>query len=65
MPKGKEMMQAILEARERYIAAQNQVIKLAEEGKAAEAVATSEPIFDLRRDRVSQRVNALIKYQGE
>lgn len=36
-PKGKEMFEQILAARDNYIAAQNQVIKLAEEGKGEEA----------------------------
>src|SRR5665647_530536 len=36
-PKGKEMMQQILDSRERFIAAQNQVIKLLDENKVEEA----------------------------
>jgi methyl-accepting chemotaxis protein len=48
-PKGKEMMQGIFDTRERYIAAQNQVIKLVEEGKKDEAVAYLNGDFRSRR----------------
>ena len=64
-PRGKEMMQAILQARERYVAAQNQLIKLAEEGKKAEAVAFLDNEFRPAATEYRKRVNALIKYQGE
>lgn len=64
-PKGKEMMQQILDSRERFIAAQNQVIKLMDENKVEEArvfIAT-----DFRKIAVEyrERVNALIKFQSE
>ena len=64
-PKGKEMMQQILDSRERFIAAQNQVIKLVEDNKVDEArlfVGT-----DFRKIAVEyrERVNALMKFQAE
>lgn len=64
-PKGKEMMQQILDAREQFIAAQNQVFKLMEDNKVEEA-----RIFlagDFRNVAVDYRtrVNALIKFQGD
>jgi methyl-accepting chemotaxis protein len=65
MPKGKEMMQAILQARERYIAVQNQIIKLAEEGKKAEAVTYLDTDFRPAATEYRKRVNALIKYQSD
>ena len=64
-PKGKEMMQSIFDTRERYIAAQNQVIKLAEEGKKDEAVAYLNGDFRSVAVEYRKRVNDLIKYQGE
>ncbi|MBN8473721.1 methyl-accepting chemotaxis protein [Sulfuritalea sp.] len=64
-PRGKEMMQAILQVRERYVAAQNQLIKLAEEGKKAEAVAFLDNEFRPAATEYRKRVNALIKYQGD
>jgi len=65
LPKGKEMMQQILDKRESLIAAQNQVIKLVEENKLEEArvfIAT-----DFRKIAVEyrERVNALIQFQAE
>jgi len=64
-PKGKEMMQQILDSREQFIAAQNQVFKLMDDNKADEArhyIAT-----DFRKVAVEyrERVNALIKFQGD
>jgi methyl-accepting chemotaxis protein len=64
-PKGKEMMQAILDSRERYIAAQNQVIKLVEEGKKDESVAFLNGEFRSIATEYRKRVNDLITFQGE
>jgi methyl-accepting chemotaxis protein len=64
-PKGIEMFQQIMETRERYIAVQNQVIKLAEEGKAEEARMFISTDFRKAAVEYRQRVNALIKFQGD
>ncbi len=64
-PKGKEMLQAILESRERYIAAQNQVIKLVEEGKKEDARVFLAAEFQAAAVEYRKRVNALSKFQGE
>jgi Methyl-accepting chemotaxis protein len=64
-PKGKEMMQSILEARERYIAVQNQIIKLVEEGKRDEAAIYLGAEFQPAAAEYRKRVNALIKFQGD
>ncbi|OZA22987.1 MAG: methyl-accepting chemotaxis protein, partial [Hydrogenophilales bacterium 17-64-11] len=64
-PKGIEMFQLILEARERFIAAQNQIIKLAEEGKAEEGRAFMESEFRPAANEYRKRVNDLVQFQGE
>ena len=64
-PKGKEMFQSILEARERYIAVQNQLIKLVEEGKRDEAALYLNTEFQPAAGEYRKRVNALIKFQGD
>jgi methyl-accepting chemotaxis protein len=64
-PKGKEMMQAILDSQERFIAAQNQVIKLVEEGKKDESVAFLNGEFRSIATEYRKRVNDLITFQGE
>jgi len=64
-PKGKEMFALILEARERYIAAQNQVIKLVEEGKGEEARAFMDSGFRPAATEYRKRVNDLVKFQGD
>jgi methyl-accepting chemotaxis protein len=63
--KGKEMMQLILDSREHFIANQNQVIRLAEEGKTDEARAYLATDFRKTAVEYRQRVNALVKFQGE
>ena len=63
--KGKEMMLAILDSRERFIAAQSQLIKLAEEGKKEEAAAFLRGDFRAIAVEYRKRVNSLIKFQGE
>ena len=65
LPKGKEMMQQILDSRERFIGAQNQVIKLVEENKAEEARVVLSTDFRKIAVEYRGRVNALIRYQGE
>jgi methyl-accepting chemotaxis protein len=64
-PRGIEMFQLILDSRERYIAAQNQIIKLAEEGKAEEGRASMESEFRPAANEYRKRVNDLIQFQGE
>ncbi len=64
-PKGKELFQTVLEARERYIAAQNGLIKLVEEGKRDEARAFLSADFQAAAVNYRVRVNALIKFQGD
>jgi methyl-accepting chemotaxis protein len=64
-PKGIEIFQQILESRERFIAAQNQVIKLMEEGKTEEARAFITGDFRKVAVEYRQRLNALIKFQAE
>lgn len=65
LPKGKEMFQGIIEARERYIAVQNQVIKLVEEGRREEAAAFLSTEFRAAAVEYRKRVNALVKFQGD
>ncbi len=64
-PKGIEMMQQILDSRERFIAAQNQVFKLVEENKVDEARAFVAEDFAKVAVEYRRRVNALIKFQGD
>jgi methyl-accepting chemotaxis protein len=64
-PKGKEMMQAILAARERYIAAQEQVLKLTGERRSLEARQFLAGEFNAAATEYRQRVNALIGFQAE
>jgi len=64
-PKGKEMFEQILAARDNYIAAQNQVIKLAEEGKGEEARASMDSGFRPAASEYRKRVNDLVKFQGD
>ncbi len=63
-PKGVEMFQAILESREKYIAAQDDIIKLAEDGKTEEARAFLEAEFRPSANEYRKRVNELIQFQG-
>ncbi len=65
LPKGKEMFKDILDARERYIATQNQTIKLVEEGKRDEAAAFLGADFRAAAVEYRKRVNALVKYQAD
>ncbi|KYC29170.1 Methyl-accepting chemotaxis sensory transducer [Sterolibacterium denitrificans] len=64
-PKGKEMFELILQARERYIAAQDQIIRLIEEGKAEEGRAFMDSGFRPAATEYRQRVNDLVKFQGD
>ena len=63
-PKGIEMFQLILESREKYIAAQDQIIKLVEDGKAEEGRAFLESEFRPAANEYRKRVNDLIQFQG-
>ncbi|CAG1009019.1 Methyl-accepting chemotaxis protein III [Burkholderiales bacterium] len=65
LPKGKEMFQGIIEARERYIAVQNQVIKFVEEGRREEAASFLSGEFRAAAVEYRKRVNALVKFQGD
>jgi methyl-accepting chemotaxis protein len=62
--KGKELMQTILAARERYIAAQDQVLKLTEEGRLAEAQQFLGGEFNAAASEYRQRVNVLVGFQA-
>ncbi len=64
-PKGIEMFQQILESREHYISAQNQLIKFAEEGKVAEGRAFLAADYQNAATEYRKRVNALVQFQGE
>ncbi len=64
-PRGIEMFQLILESRERFIAAQNQIIKLAEEAKAEDGRAFMESEFRPAANEYRKRVNDLVQFQGE
>lgn len=64
-PKGREMMQQILDSRERFIAAQNQTFKLMDENKVEEARAFIATDFKKIAVEYRERVNALIKFQGD
>ncbi len=64
-PKGIEMMGQILNSRERFIAAQNQIIKLVEENKIEEAKVFLDTDFRKIAVEYRERVNALIKFQAD
>ena len=64
-PKGIEMMGRILDSREQFIAAQNQVIKLVEENKGEEAKAFLGADFRKIAVQYKERVDDLIKFQGD
>jgi methyl-accepting chemotaxis protein len=64
-PKGQEMMQAILESRERFIAAQEQIIKFTGEGKTAEALLFMDSEFRPAATEYRKRVDALVDFQVE
>jgi methyl-accepting chemotaxis protein len=64
-PKGKEMFQSILEVRERYIAAQDSLIKLVEGGKMAEARLHLTNEFQPASQEYRKRVNSLIEFQAQ
>ncbi|OFZ67702.1 MAG: histidine kinase [Betaproteobacteria bacterium RBG_16_56_24] len=65
LPKGQEMMQLILDSRERFIAVQNQTIKLVEENKIEEAKRIIDTDYRKIAVEYRERVNALIKFQGD
>jgi methyl-accepting chemotaxis protein len=65
LPKGQEMMQAILESRERFIAAQEQIIKFTSEGKTAEALLFMDSEFRPAAVEYRKRVDALVDFQVE
>lgn len=61
--KGQELFQQILASREDYIAGQNRLIKLAEEGKVAEGRAYLADFIAIAKV-YGDRVNALVQFQG-
>jgi len=64
-PRGKELMAQILDSRERFIAAQNQLIRLVEEGRRDDAVNYLNGDFRATAVEYRRRVNELVKFQGE
>lgn len=64
-PKGIEMFQKILESRQRYIAAQNQIINLVEENQTDQARSFLATEFQNSATEYRQRVNELIGFQGD
>jgi methyl-accepting chemotaxis protein len=64
-PRGKEMFQAITQARTAYIATQDQVIRLVEEGRMAEARLYVDVDFRRAAEEYRKHVNALIEFQGQ
>ncbi|PKO87501.1 MAG: methyl-accepting chemotaxis protein [Betaproteobacteria bacterium HGW-Betaproteobacteria-12] len=64
-PKGKEMFKAIIDSREQFIAGQNKLIKLAEEGKREEALAFLAGEYQAIAVEYRKRVGALTKFQGD
>ncbi len=65
LPKGIELFQLILESREKFIAAQDQIIKLVEEGKLEEGRTFLEAEFLPTATEYRKRVNDLIQFQGD
>lgn len=63
-PKGMEMFQLILDSRARYIAVQDQIIKMVEESKVEEGQLFLESEFRPAADEYRKRVNDLIQFQG-
>ncbi|HJU99870.1 MAG TPA: methyl-accepting chemotaxis protein [Burkholderiaceae bacterium] len=63
--KGKELFQQVLEGRERYVAAQNQVMRLADQGKGEEARVYIGAEFQSAATEYRKRVAALTAFQGE
>ncbi len=64
-PRGIEIFQQIMDSRERYIAAQNQLIKFAEEGKVEDGRAFMESEFRPAANQYRGRVDELVQFQGE
>lgn len=63
--KGMELFQKVLESRQRYIAAQNQVISLVEENQTEQARSALSGEFKNAATEYRQRVNDLISFQGD
>ncbi|MBI4985193.1 MAG: MCP four helix bundle domain-containing protein [Rhodocyclales bacterium] len=63
--KGKEFFRLILETRQKYIAAQDQIIALAEQGKLAEAKLVLNNELQPVALEYRKRVNDLVDFQGE
>ncbi len=64
-PRGRELFQLILESRAQYIAEQEQLIKLVDDGRAEEARVFVGGAFRKTAVEYRQRVNALIAFQAE
>lgn len=63
-PKGMEMFQLIIDSRTRFVVAQDQIIKLAEQGEVEEGQAYLESEFRPAANEYRKRVNDLIQFQG-
>ena len=63
-PKGMEMFQLILDSRARYIAVQDQIIKMVEESKVEEGQLFLESEFRPAADEYRKHLNDLIQFQG-
>jgi methyl-accepting chemotaxis protein len=64
-PKGIELFKQILEARERYVRGQEQLIKYAEAGNQVEGRAFLAAEYQTAAVEYRKRVNALIDFQGQ
>ncbi len=65
LPKGRELFEEIMTARERYIEAQNRVVELVEAGRQDEARAFLAGGYRPAADSYRQKVKALADFQGE
>lgn len=63
-PEGMRMFELIISSRTRYVAAQDQLIKLAEEGRIDEGRSFMGYEFRPAAEEYRQRVNNLIEFQG-
>ena len=63
-PKGMEMFQLIIDSRTRFVVAQDQIIKLAEQGEVEEGQAYLESEFRPAANEYRKHLNDLIQFQG-
>ena len=64
-PRGKALMEDILQSRTAYIAAQDTLMKLADEGRMTEGEAFLANDYQAAATEYRKHVNALIQFQGE